>query len=114
MFTLIHTSRDLYVKKRDFFQRLCDLHLVKLKDWYLMDREPVEKANGVVCSVYRHTSGKGEDQVCEVEYTLTSLLVPSLDKVYMSLLQSVTSPEDALRAQTVQFLTEGILMEAKQ
>jgi hypothetical protein len=68
------TARDLYVEKKEYFVRLCHLHLPLVPVWFSMDREPVVERNGNVRSVYSHFTQKREFILLSLRRTLMLLL----------------------------------------
>ena len=106
-------AKKMYAQKKDHFMKLTAFHHDESRKWYFFDRKPVLGRNGIIQSVYKHTTSKGETIYTYQRPKRLLQPVPSLDSEYQRLL----SKGETLRVSVVgkaSFLREGILIQTQQ
>ena len=103
----------LYLEKRDYFVKLCEVHSDRVPEWYSMNRQARVHSDGVINSVFRHSSSKGNAPF-SFHWSTDRHLAISLQSISERLLKRSTPSADSDLEQSVYFVMEGISIQTKQ
>jgi hypothetical protein len=112
-----------YTEKREFFQKLTEVHSEKAKVWVRKDQNPKTGKNGEVESVFRHSISSKGIHLMDTNFTRSSshiCVALSLESVLKRMLVDTPATSNlsaslATSSDSVAiFLAEGIDIKVKQ